>query len=54
MPNLLHIAMFAKLLEGIAPSDWIALTIYVAGWSVYGNYVDHRTRGMGALRALPD
>ncbi len=42
--------MLAKLLEGFAPIDWIALAIYFAGWSVYGYYADHRTRGRSALR----
>jgi uncharacterized membrane protein len=43
-------AMFTKLLEGFAPIDWIALIIFFAGWTVYGHYADHRTRGLSGLR----
>jgi len=42
--------MYAKLLEGFAPIDWIALAIFFVGWTVYGYYADHKTRGMSGLR----
>ena len=42
--------MYAKLLEGFTPIDWIALAIYFAGWSLYGYYADNRARGLSSLR----
>jgi len=53
-PDRLHIAMFAKLLEGFAPIDWIALVIFFAGWLTYGYYADHRARGASGLRGATD
>ncbi len=53
-PDRLHIAMFAKLLEGFAPIDWIALVIFFAGWLTYGYYADHRARGASGLRGTTD
>jgi uncharacterized membrane protein len=46
--------MFAKLLEGFAPIDWIALVIFFAGWLTYGLYADHRARGASGLRGTTD
>jgi len=46
--------MFAKLLEGFAPIDWIALVIFFAGWLTYGYYADHRARGASGLRGATD
>jgi uncharacterized membrane protein len=46
--------MIAKLVEGFAPIDWIALAVYVVGWLVYGYYADHLTRRAHGLRAATD
>ena len=42
--------MFTKLLEGFALIDWIALIIFFVGWTIYGHYADHKTRGLSGLR----
>lgn len=44
--------MYAKLLEGFAPIDWIAFVVFFVGWSIYGYYADHRTRGLSGPIAV--
>jgi uncharacterized membrane protein len=44
--------MYAKFLEGFAPIDWIALVVFFVGWSIYGYYADHKTRGLSGLIAV--
>jgi len=43
--------MYAELLHGFAPIDWIALVVFFAGWGTYGYYSDHRTGRFGGLHA---
>jgi uncharacterized membrane protein len=42
--------MLAKLLQGFALIDWIALATFFAGWLTYGFYSDHASRGVNGLR----
>ncbi len=42
--------MYAKLLQGFAPIDWIALAVFFVGWMTYGYYSDHTARGSRGLR----
>ncbi len=44
--------MYAELLKGFLPIDWIALAIFFVGWGTYGYYADHRTRGLRGLRGV--
>jgi uncharacterized membrane protein len=42
--------MLAKLLQGFAPIDWIALAIFVVGWFAFGFYSDRVVQGARGLR----
>ncbi len=46
--------MFAELLRGFAPIDWIALVIFFVGWGTYGYYSDRRDGGVGGLHGSTD